>query len=886
MLSPGDRLGRYEVLAPLGAGGMGEVYRARDARLDREVALKVLREEVAHDPERLRRFEREARAVAALNHPHILAVHDIGSEQGLAYVVFELLEGQTLRGLLQSGPQPARSVVDYGMQICRGLAAAHERGIVHRDLKPENVFLTEERQVKILDFGLARRSESPGEALASEASTQTASAPGRVMGTVGYMSPEQARGGSVDARSDLFSLGAILYELLSGRRAFTGRSSADTLAAILNSDAPEIGDLASGPVPPGLESVIRRCLEKQPGDRFHSAHDLRWALEALSENRTTPTRKTGRLAVPVAAAAGALLMIGALGWWAWFDRGPDGSVEPIRITPFTSDGGQKSAPALSPDGERVAYQWSGATDDNWDIYVKGLGVGARPLRLTDHPATDTVPVWSPDGRHIAFARELGEFKEQAALYTVPSLGGPERKVADIRYPPWAVPMGGTFFAQGSLSWSPNGQWLVFSEKDSEEGAARVVRYSLETGQREALTFPPEVSLGDVCPALSADGTELAFVRSGSSGWGIRDVWFQAVPGGTARRLTHEEYVSCCGLAWTPENREVLFAADKVLDRSILRVSREGGPPEPVLGVGAHMDQPTIRGSRLVYVQQESPKFDIWRVPGRRASSVHEEPQRLVTSSQREATAAYSPDGQRIAFESSRGGGIDLWVCDSDGSNAVQLTSFGSPAGSPHWSPDGRFILFDSPKSGSYDLYVIGAEGGIPRQLTDEPSDENIGTWSRDGRFIYFMSDRSGSKQIWKMSVEGGQAIQVTRHGGFRAEVSWDGRYLYYSRHTPSGIWRVPVTGGEETEVVRRSIWWGDWALARSGIYFATHRSQVRREEYSIEFFDFASSEVTEVFREAGPLHHLWLAVSPDESWLLYSANPPWQSELMLVENFR
>src|SRR4030095_959307 len=274
----GTRLGPYEVLSPLGAGGMGEVYRARDTRLGRDIALKILPADRSHDPGRLRRFEQEARAVAALDHPHILALHDLGTEDGVSYVVLELVEGQTLRQKLEQGPLPLRKSVEWGVSIARGRAAAHARGIVHRDLKPENLCLTADGRIKILDFGLAKlagRADAPAD---EEAETRTATDAGMVVGTVAYMSPEQVRGKAADLRSDIFSLGAVLYEMLTGRRAFHAATPADTISAILQHDVPEIV-AGAGPVPPGLQRVVRRCLEKDPDERFQTARDLAFALE-------------------------------------------------------------------------------------------------------------------------------------------------------------------------------------------------------------------------------------------------------------------------------------------------------------------------------------------------------------------------------------------------------------------------------------------------------------------------------------------------------------------------------------------------------------------------------------------------------------------------------
>src|SRR5215467_7272923 len=297
-LSAGTRLGPYEILAPLGAGGMGEVYRARDERLKRDVAVKVLPASFSKDPERLRRFEQEAQAAGGLNHPNILAIHDVGTVDGSPYLVSELLEGETLRERLVVGPLPVRKTIDYGVQIAHGLAAAHEKGIVHRDLKPENLFVTKDGRVKILDFGLAKltQPEERSPALTELPTAAAGTEPGVVLGTLGYMSPEQVRGRTADARSDIFAFGAILYEMVSGARAFRGESAADTMSAILTKEPPDLS-VTNQAVPPGLERVVRHCLEKSPDERFHSAHDLAFDLQALSSE----TSASGRAAV---AAAG------------------------------------------------------------------------------------------------------------------------------------------------------------------------------------------------------------------------------------------------------------------------------------------------------------------------------------------------------------------------------------------------------------------------------------------------------------------------------------------------------------------------------------------------------------------------------------------------------
>jgi Tol biopolymer transport system component len=886
-LSAGTHLGPYEILAPLGAGGMGEVFRARDTRLRRDVAIKLVRTDRVSSEDRLRRFEREARAAGGLDHPNILTVHDIGTHEGTPYLVTELLEGETLRDRLGAGGLTATRAVEYATQVARGLAAANAKGIVHRDLKPENLFVTRDGRVKILDFGLAKLSPSPddvepeGKTATAEPSTDT----GARLGTVGYMSPEQVRGRAVDPRSDIFALGAVLYEMLSRQRPFRREGDFETLEAILHDDPPP---LSRSDVPPALERIARRCLEKRPEDRFHSAHDLALALETCEEPARA-ARGHGRRWMAIAASATALVAVGAA-WWLVRpgESRPTSPPGPLKFAPLTADGGWKDDPRLSPDGEKVAYVWSGADDDNWDIYVKAVGFGTRPLRLTRDPAPDTTPVWSPDGREIAFVREL---EENPVLYVVPSMGGQERRLTEIVGP--ARPLA-SLFTVGSLSWSPDGASLVFAESGAQGGPARVTRFVLETRERKVLTSPPAGTSGDLCPELSPDGKQVAFVRGQeSSGAGLQDVWVQPVHGGQARRLTTGAYGWACRLAWTPDGREIAFEAPPSSATgdtgTLLRVSAEGGDARPLLGPGQKGGSPYLRGSRLVYAQYDTPRRNIWRVPGRKAPP-SAEMRKLASSSQWDGQPDYSPDGRRIAFISDRSGAQNIWVCASDGSNPAQVTSFeGNVApGTPRWSPDGRRIVFDSTQSGSRDIWVVDAEGGIPQPLTREPSDENVGTWSRDGRSIYFSSDRSGRYEIWKIPVRGGPAVQVTRDGGFYAEESWDGRWLYYSAIRPAPIRRVSVKGGESTEVVAEPISWIQWTLSPSGIYFAVTRRRGRREEYTIRFRDFASGETTTVFRTEGTQRwgHNSPAVSPDGKWILVTAFPEWTSELVLVDGFR
>jgi Tol biopolymer transport system component/DNA-binding winged helix-turn-helix (wHTH) protein len=593
------------------------------------------------------------------------------------------------------------------------------------------------------------------------------------------------------------------------------------------------------------------------------------------------------------AAYGSLVVAVAVGVWLLTRRAPDAPAGPVKITPLTTDGGFKEWPRLSPDGEEVAYSWGGPAGDNWDIYIKAVGVGTRPFRLTENPANEWSPAWSPDGRQIAFvrAREKG-----AALYAVPSLGGREQKLAEVSaLPAWrGVP-------PPAPSWSRDGRWLAFAEKSADDQPSRIVRLPLETLEKQPLTSPPEDSVGDSYPALSPDGTQLAFVRSTRDG--EENVWVQAVEGKEARQLTFDAQGTFSSLEWMPDGHELVFTRGYLQAERIYQVSLDGGDPRPVPGPGEDAASASVRANRMVYLHMTGSPLEIWRVSGR-TSQRDSAPEKLIASSQSDGAAAYSPNGRRIAFESSRSGVFpSVWICDADGSHAFPLlTTSDSHSGTPRWSPDGQRIVFDSAESGDLNLYVVEADGGIPRRLTASASDDYRGTWSRDGQWIYFASNRSGRPQIWKIPSEGGEAVQVTQGGGIYGEASRDDRYLYYvPKERTSGIWRVPVGGGDETEVVRGPIdYYENWALSRSGLYYATHRVPLFEgvddrylplrarvpTEYTIRFLDFESGQETELYRTGGPFTYHFLAVSPDEEWILYGAQPLARSELMLVENFR
>jgi Tol biopolymer transport system component len=894
-LTAGRRLGPYEILEPLGAGGMGEVYRAQDTRLKRDVALKVLPAELASEPERLGRFQREAETLAALDHPHIVTIFSVEEADGLHFLTMELVEGKTLSRVIRRDGLPLSRFFQIAIPLAEAVSAAHEKGIVHRDLKPGNVMVTEEDRVKVLDFGLAKLREGVRGEVDTESPTEPATGPGRVLGTAPYMSPEQVQGKALDHRSDVFALGIILYEMATGNRPFAGDTFADVASSILK-DSPVSVTERKADLPRDLGKLIKHCLEKEPRRRFQSSLDLANELEDLrrevdsGEALTSggapviSNRAGGKRRIWLVGGAAVVVLALAVGSFL-LRRNAQPPAAPLEIRPFTSDGGLKRLPQLSPDGEKVAYMWAGRADDNWDIYVKAAGVRARPIRLTEHPADDQVPVWSPDGRLIAFRRVTDQ---GWAIYTVPALGGQERKLTDVGPSPvWGIARQGPM---SGLAWSPDGDWLALAEQPSQDEPVRIVRLDLATLDKQPITSPPQgIPMGDAQLALSPDGRHLAFVRRKHL-VDPGELWVQPMDGGPARRLISAEFCSYApgyyGLTWTADGKEVVFTAVTTDRPRMFSVPWTGGAPQPVAGIGKGALFPSIRERRMVYEEWARAPVDIWRIPGRNAGP-EQTPEAVVVSSAVDNCPAFSPDDRRIAFASGRGGVSSIFVCNSDGSNPVQLTEFAREAGMPRWSPDGRRIAFDSTVAGDGNIYVIGVEGGVPRRLTPEPSVDFNPSWSRDGRWIYFSSDRGGSRELWKMPPDGGRAVQVTRNGGFDAAESWDGRYLYYSKDLRSGVWRMPLTGGEEMAIVSGPLSFKGWALAREGIYFAEATSLGAQSlAYTIRYLDFESGQVAELFRKEGPFRYQSLAVSSDERWILQAEAPSQQSELMLVENFR
>lgn len=887
-LPVGTKLGPYEVVGELGSGGMGVVYEARDARLERSVALKVLPAELAGDSERRRRFTQEAQLASSLQHAGIVTVFDVGAEGGLHYLAMELVHGQTLAHAIPKNGLRLNKALDYAVQIADALAAAHAAGVVHRDLKPGNIMVTEQGRIKILDFGLATLSKhgptSPGDETRTEADVvQTRE--GTVLGTVAYMSPEQAEGRRVDERTDLFSLGAILYEMLSGHRAFRGDSPAATLAAVINLEPPPLAASVPG-VPPELDRLIARCLRKDLSRRAQHASDIKLALEELLEDSTSgalrpavaEVHRPRRWAALVGFGAGIALLVIAVSLWPRYEPPPE-VIDPV---PLTALPGSEAQPTFSPDGLQVAFAWTPDPDAqgaNSDIYVQVIGAAGVPLRLTDDDASHSWPAWSPDGTAIAFWHRATN-GGSVGLHLASPLGGPERQVLELE--------GLLATVTRRIAWSPDGHWLAFSHafgrSNPDEG---VVLVSPASGDRIEWVDIDPIFAGSRDPSFSSDGARVAFARSFDEH--TSEVFTVPVgpdgrPAGAVTRLPYD--LSAASMpVWTADGRELLIIEGSPTSNGrVTRAQLDGSaPPRRVGGLGHATSIALSRdGARLAF-SRGGTDLDIWRLDLEDPAGSNA----IAHSTLFEGGAEYSPDGTRIAFSSNRGGSREIWVASADGENAMPLTSFGGPiAGTPRWSPDGRAIVFDARPAGNSDIFVVPSNGGAPRQLTDTPGDDGRPAWSPDGQWIYFSSDRGGSSEIWRMPAGGGAAMQVTRNGGHAVVPSLDGTWLYYNPLTsPAGLYRIRPDGTGAERIGDDAVPLLSFGVSPAGLWFAAG-PRTERPYWSLRRRDDDGS-VHDVTRlDFAPGYNLNISISRDGRHVLLTKPDVRGADLWLVDGFR
>ena len=789
-LAAGTKLGPYEILAPIGAGGMGEVYKARDAKLGRDVAVKVLPERLTADADSLSRFEREARAVAALSHPNILSIFDVGREEGLTYAVMELLDGETLRERLSAGALPTRKAVEYAAQVARGLAAAHEKGIVHRDLKPENVFITGDGRVKILDFGLAKVAALESDQTKSP-TVVAATEPGTVMGTVGYMSPEQVRGKPADQRSDIFSFGSILFEMLTGERAFRGDSAAETMAAIAQKDPPEVSGVEAA-LAPGLDRIVRHCLEKSPSERFQSARDLAFDLESAAGRSS---------AVPAVASAGprrlrwlplglsAIAIAGlALGIGFLLGREAGRTTFP-RFSPLTFRRGTIRSGRFAPDGVTIVYgaAWQGAPIRLFTARRDSLEAGRIDLPDADIFAINRNGEMAVSlGRHF-----LSTHHALGTLAVAPLSGGAPRE---------------TLEKVEDADWSPDGKELAVIHEVAG-------RYRLELPIGKVLYD----SVGWLShPRVSPDGTLVAFfdhpLRFDNRGTLV------VVDRSGKKRMQSTEEDSESGLAWSPDGKEIWYSAGYGLSGSdVFAIDLRGRRRVLYRATGDVNLLDVSRDGRILLARQGNQREMRVLRPG-------EAQERDLSWLDWTYPRDISGDGNVVLFdESGYGGGpgYSVFVRKTDGSPAVRLGE-GNGQG---LSLDGKLVI-SIPITPPYRIVLLPTGAGQPRRL-EGSVEVHSARWFPDGKRILFEGHEAGrGARLFGQDLAGGGPRAITPEGVrlfSGRELSHDGRWVA-AIGPDQKAYIYPVDGGEPRPIPG----WGDndelcgWTDDGRGLFVYAH----------------------------------------------------------------
>jgi serine/threonine protein kinase/dipeptidyl aminopeptidase/acylaminoacyl peptidase len=854
-LSPHQVIHQYEILSQIGSGGMGEVFRARDILLNRDVAIKVLPGLSTTEPDRLRRFEQEAQAAAALNHPNILAIYQMGTFEGSPYLVSELLEGETLRERLKRGPLPVRKVIDYGAQIARGLAAAHEKGIVHRDIKPENIFLTKDGQVKILDFGLARLMQLK-ELEFTKPPEQAQTIAGMVLGTVGYMSPEQVRGQAADHRSDIFAFAAVLHEMLGGKRAFLRQTSVETMSAILNEEPASITQLAPG-TPIGLQKVLMRGLEKNPEQRFQSASDLGFALEALSDGtystqipiheseekrETRPRGMIIGIGVAVSALAGVVL-------YSLTRTPPVPHVS--NFVQLTHDGLQKSL--IGTDGSRLFLTVvSSGVEDATAIQVSGGEESKIPM-----PGPDMVPVdLAPDGSSLLVVDGRG-YPSTGPFWSMPLLGGSPRRLGDT------VGQVATWSVDGKTLAYANGEDIFLSKADGTDARKLLTMRAFVSG----LLWSPE-------------GTHLRVSTSEITHSGTTDVlgeqaiWDVTASGANPHQLFagwQNASDACCG-RWVPDGKYFVFQSQGQL----WAVPREGG-----LFRGAK--QPTQLTSSPMELHSPIPSRDGKKlfVVGRTYRgeltefNVKTGQSSLFFSGMSADWIDASRDGKQVAYVSYPQG--DLWRSNTDGTERVQLTFPPSRPVLPRWSPDGKQIAyFEFPEGPDRPgrAYTISTAGGTPHELMPgvKQNQQDPG-WSSDGKRVVFAGDANDALEdtgpaikIYDLQTKQVSGLPGSR-GLFSPRWSPDGRYIAAMTNDSGKIMLFDFESQQWREIGTGTLSWLNWS--RDGQYIVVKDSTGKGSVERIRLADGKVDHVVDLkdFAVTG-LGGGAVSIAPDDSVLV------------------
>ncbi len=803
-LTSGTKLGPYEILAPIGAGGMGEVYRARDTRLGRDVALKILPESFAREPDRLHRFEQEARSVAALNHPNILAVFDIGQHNGSPFLVSELLEGESLRAVLDRGALPQRKTIEHGVQIAHGLAAAHEKGIVHRDLKPENVFVTKDGRIKILDFGLAKLAQNAGAGPDEVTLASPNTAVGIVMGTASYMAPEQVRGETADPRTDIFAFGAVLYEMLSGQRAFRRDTPAETMTAVMKEDPPELSD-PGHPLSPALERIVRRCLEKNPEQRFQSARDLSFALSALSgTDASGPVRATAaprRVPLLFWLSIGLALAAVSAATWLVARRPPAAT----RMQFAIAVPGEVSHMALSRDGSMLAFVAPEENSGLPTLYVQRLGAANATLL----PGTEdaSYPFWSPDGANVAFFAH-------GKLQKIAVAGGTPQVLASV-----LAGRGGSWGRRDVILYTPNAESAIWRVNPDGTGAVPVTQ-SIKAPADQSNRWPVFLPDGNHflfwagnfgnakddrssgIYASSLDGKERKLVTLCHSSFGydaghlfyanderqLVSVAFDpstaTVSGSTniVANVVGYHPATFWAVLTAADNGTLVYNASAGAALSVLTWMDRAGKELGRVGEPGVLANPTISpdGSRVALdiSDQKANNVDVWLESTNGAGN-----SRFTFDPAEEVVGVWSRNGSMLAYRASLVSSSGVFLKRATGLERETM-KFSTPSSDDavpnSWSLDDQQILCTHQNPSGYYLELISVSGGTPTRFLSSKGSETNGQISPDGKWAAYASDESGNWEIYVTSFPGAAGKwQVSRGGGTEPRWRGDGKEIFY-----------------------------------------------------------------------------------------------------------